>query len=106
MKDIEFGPLEVNYFSVCFWVNSVLNAKKVSVYVKIPKRILFNKDNSNIMPFSYDDRKLGEDEYNSLVYLSKYWPKDESGVQFIKPLGFYKEFNAIITERIYAKHFF
>ena len=24
--DIEFGPLEIIYFSICFWVNSVLNA--------------------------------------------------------------------------------
>lgn len=105
LKNIEFGPMEVNYFSVCFWVNATFDAEQKGIYVKIPKIILFNKTN-NIMPFSNEDMRLAEDEYNSLVHLSEYWPNDELDVHFIKPLSFLKEYNAIITEQIYADHFF
>jgi len=98
--------MEVNYFSVCFWVNTTFDAKQKGIYVKIPKRILFNKENEKIMPLSSDDKRLAEDEYHSLGYLSKHWPNDDMNVRFVKPLGFLKEYNAIITERIYAKHFF
>ncbi len=106
LKRIEFGPLEVYCFSICFWVNATVDAKQKGVYVKIPKVILYKKENEKIMPLSSDDRKLAEDEYHSLVHLSKHWPNDEFDVRFIKPLGFVKEYNAIITERVYAKHFF
>lgn len=106
VKCIEVGPLEVNCFSICYWVNATVDAKQKGVYVKIPKVILYKKENEKIMPLSYDDRKLAEDEYNSLVHLFKHWPNDEFDVHFIKPLGFVKEYNAIITERVFAKHFF
>jgi hypothetical protein len=106
LKDIEFGPLEVNYFSVCFWGNTTFDAEQKGIYVKIPKIILFNKENEKIMPLSSDDRRLAEDEYHSLVHLSKHWPNDDMNVRFVKPLGFLKEYNAIITERFIAKHFF
>jgi len=106
LKRIEFGPLEVNCFSICFWVNTTFEAEQKGVYVKIPKVILYKKENEKILPLSYNDRKLAEDEYHSLGYLYKHWPKDALGVHFIKPLGFIKEYNAIITERFYAKHFF
>ena len=100
-----YGPLELNYFSACFCIRSSINNKEKGVYVKIPKKLLFNKTN-NIMPFSNEDRRLAEDEYNSLVHLSEYWPDNEFNVHFIKPLFFLKEYNAIITEQIYADHFF
>ena len=29
LKNIEFGPMEVNYFSVCFWLKSTVNAKEI-----------------------------------------------------------------------------
>ena len=79
---------------------------KESVYVKIPKTILYNKQNPGFMPLSRDDINLAKDEYRSLVYLTKYWNNVNTQVRFVKPLAFIKEFNAIITGRIYAEHFF
>ena len=106
LKNMEFGPMQINYFSVCFWLKSKINSEqKKGVYVKIPKLILFNKNN-NIMPFSSEDKRLAEDEYNSLMHLSKYWPNDGSDVHFIKPLFFLKDYNAIFTKEICADHFF
>jgi len=107
-KDIRIGPLEINDFSICFWVEiHIANGRaKRSLYVKIPKADLYKKQKREILPLSDEDIKLAEDEYNSLVYLSRCWCNDNIGVRFVKPLGFMKEYNAIITERFYAKHFF
>ena len=105
-EKINSGSLEINYFSICFWVNGVHHSGQIGVYVKIPKIILYKKEDKKILPLSDEDRKLAEDEYHSLVHLSKHWPNDALGVRFIKPLGFVKEYNAIITERFYANHFF
>ena len=41
VKDIEFGPLEINYFSFCFWVNATFDSGQQGMYVKIPKIILY-----------------------------------------------------------------
>ncbi|MCK4826225.1 hypothetical protein KA005_61355 [bacterium] len=106
LRGIEYGPLEINCFSICFWVDVPIHNGRRGVYVKIPKIILYKKENEKIMPLSDDDRELAEDEYRSLVHLSRYWHNDYIDVRFVKPLGFLKEYNAIITERFYAKHFF
>ena len=103
---INCGPLEINCFSICFWVNLTGKEGLRGIYVKIPKIVLYKKENQNIMPLSNDDRELAEDEYRSLVHLSRYWHNDDINVRFVKPLGFLKKYNAIITERFYAKHFF
>ncbi len=58
------------------------------------------------MPLSKSDRDLAEDEYRSLVHLSQYWCSDDIHVRFVRPLGFLREYNAIVTERFYARHFF
>ena len=102
--NIETGPWEVNCFSICFWINATVESKQRGIYVKIPKVIFYNKDNESIMPLSEEDKNLAEDEYRSLQYLGKYWLDNET--QFIKPINFLKEYNAIITERIYGDHFF
>jgi len=103
---IRVGPLEVNNFSICFWVNVAHHMGLRDIYVKIPQKVLFKKENEKNMPLSDDDKKLAEEEYRSLVHLSRYWPKDENNVCFVKPLGYLREYNAIITERFYAEHFF
>lgn len=104
--NIDYGPLEINCFSICFWVNAKTKRGQRGIYVKIPKFVLYNKENEKIIPLSDADKKLAENEYHSLVHLSRYWPKDDMNVRFITPLGFIKEYNAIITERFFAKHFF
>ncbi len=106
LTELQYGPLEINCFSTCFWMNVSDGEGQSGVYVKIPKIILYNKKNEQIMPLSDNDRRLGEDEYRSLVHLSRYWPSDDGDVRFVKPLGFLKDYNAIITERVYAEHFF
>jgi len=102
--NIEIGPWEVNCFSICFWINAVVGSKQRGIYVKIPKVIFYNKDNESIMPLSKRDKILAEDEYNSLQNLGKHWLDNET--HFIKPINFLREYNAIITERIYGNHFF
>ena len=103
---IEYGPLEINCFSICFWMETPLHNGRKGVYVKIPKIILYKKENEKIMPLSDDDRQLAEDEYHSLVHLSHHWNNEDIHVRFVNPLGFLTEYNAIVTERFYAKHFF
>lgn len=104
---IDCSPLRINCFSACFSVNAITQKGQKGVYVKIPKIILYQKENEKIMPLSEEDIKLAEDEYNSLVYLSSHWCNDNNiNVRFVRALGFMKEYNAIFTEQLYAKHFF
>jgi hypothetical protein len=88
LKRIDYGPLEINCFSICFWVNAISHKGQRGVYVKIPKIILYRRENEKIMPLSDEDIELAEDEYCSLVHLSRYWCNDDINVLFIKPLGF------------------
>jgi len=107
LQRIDCGPLRINCFSACFPVNAISQQGQRGVYVKIPKIIFYNKEKEKIVPFSGEDVALAEDEYNSLIYLSRYWRNDDDiNVHFVKPLGFLREYNAIITEQFYAKHFF
>jgi len=103
---IECGPIEVNCFSICFWAKLMGPASMNEVYVKIPKVIFYDKEKETLGALSGDDIKLAVDEHESLVYLSRHWDGDDIGVTFVKPLGFIREFNAIITERVVAKHLF
>jgi len=103
---IECGPIEVNCFSICFWAKLMGPAGMNEVYVKIPKVIFYDKEKETLGALSGDDIKLAVDEHESLVYLSRHWDGDDIGVTFVKPLGFIREFNAIITERVIAEHFF
>lgn len=103
---IECGPIEVNCFSICFPATLTGPAGMEQVYVKIPKVIFYDKEKETLGPLSDEDVRLAEDEYESLLYLSKHWDGADISVTFVKPLGYIREFNAIITERIRAKHFF
>ena len=103
---VECGPLEVNGFSICFWATLIGPAGVKQVYVKVPKVIFHEKEKAIIGSFSAEDVELAEDEYESLSYLSRHWGNTNIDVQFVTPLGFIKEFNAIITERIKGRHFF
>jgi hypothetical protein len=71
----------------------------VGVYVKIPKIIFYDNNKANIISFSEKDRRLSQDEFKSLTYLSQNWDRHQ-GISFVNPLGFVKLYNAIITERI------
>jgi hypothetical protein len=105
-RSTECGPIEVNCFSICFWATLTGPAGMKQVYVKIPKVIFYDKEKETLGDLSADDITLAEDEYESLVYLSRHWDGADIGVTFVKPLGFFSEFNAIITERVMAEHLF
>ncbi len=100
---VTYGPLEINDFSICFWLNVDGENGLRGVYVKIPKHDLFKKKRE-IYPLTDNDRNLSKEEYRSLLDLSQFWSNDLR-VQFIKPLGFVKEYNAIVTERVFATYF-
>lgn len=103
---IENGPIEVNCFSICFWATLMGPTGRKQVYVKIPKVIFYDKEKETLGPLSDDDVRLAEDEYESLGYLSRHWDAADISVTFVKPLGFIREFNAIVTERVMAEHLF
>lgn len=110
--DVRFGQLEINDFSICFGIDVNIESGGESgskgLYVKIPKANMFLKEQSNrtILPLTDADRKFGEAEYNSLVYISKAWQSDDLNISFVKPLGFIKDYNAIVTRRIFAGDIF
>ncbi len=101
--DVRYGQLVMENFSYHFWIDTGDCTMKRGIYVKIPKASFKKK---NIMPATDDDRRLAEEEYRSLVYLSQFWNSGDINVRFIRPLGFLREFNAIITERVYAGELF
>ena len=100
------GPLEINYFSVCFRVDVGGGEKSRRLYVKIPKVDLYAKDRKDIFPLTEADRSLAEAEYESLLCVSQYWRSDSTGVSFAKPVCLLKEYNAIVIERVYGNDFF
>jgi len=98
--------LEVNYFSVCFAVDVIGSAEPIGFYVKIPKADLVFRKTKRILPLTDADKEFGEDEYQSLIHLAKFWRSEDLGVSFVRPLGFLEDYNAIITERAYGWDFF
>jgi len=104
--NIRFGELEINNFSICFGAGVNGESGSKGVYVKIPKADLFLKEHRTILPLTDADRKFGEAEYNSLVHISKYWQSDDLSISFVQPIGFLKDYNAIVTRRIFAGDIF
>ncbi len=97
------SPLKVDDFSSGFSIDLLSNSQQRGVYIKIPKAD-FSRD--HIFPITSDDRRLAEEEYRSLVTLSESWDSPDIKVNFVKPLNFITNYNAIITERVYAKDLF
>ena len=44
---IKFGPLEVNCFSICFWIDVEGPKGEDSIYVKVPKIIFYDEAKNN-----------------------------------------------------------
>lgn len=100
------GPLEINYFSICFRVDVAGGANSKGFYVKIPKVDLYATEKKDIFPLTGADRGFAEAEYESLMCVSQYWRSDDIGVSFVRPVCFLREYNAIVMERVYGKDFF
>jgi hypothetical protein len=104
--EVQTGPLEINDFSICFGIDFLGDHSPKGFYVKIPKADLYKKEKRDIFPLTDDDRRFAEEEYQSLAYLSQCWDSRDLNVEFVKPVGFIKEYNAIVTEKVYATDLF
>ena len=102
---INHGEIEINAFSITFWVNFTGSKGLKSVYVKVPKYIFYDKKINFLSPLTQKDRDLAKGEYTSLNELLLNWDK-LNGVSFVKPLGYVEEYNAIITDRVFGSFLF
>jgi hypothetical protein len=102
---VDFGPLEINCFSICFWVDIEGSNYQDSLYIKIPKVIFYDQSKAHLGYFSEKDKDLAIAEYDSLTYLADHWD-DSFGVKFVETLGYISKYNAIITRRIKAEFLF
>ena len=84
---VEYGPLEINAFSITFWVNFDGACGTSSIYVKIPKIIFYDKSKNFDSPITEADRDLAHKEFDSLNYLKENWD-DSLGVRFVQPIDF------------------
>lgn len=101
-QDIHVGPLEINDFSICFWIEVGNAENKKGVYIKIPKLDLYRKTEKNVFPLSKEDEIFGQNEYESLSYLSMIQIPSDLNSAFVKPVCFIKKYNAIVTEKVYG----
>ena len=102
---IDYGPMELNAFSITFWVNFNGNRGQHSIYVKIPKFIFYDKNIDFSSPISTTDREMAQNELASLKILADEWDNN-FGVSFVKYLAYIEEFNAILTEMVYGSLMF
>lgn len=94
------GPLEINDYSICFSLETNTALGRKGIYVKIPK---VDERKNQICPIAPADRILALEEYHSLRNLAQAWRPEKDKVDFIKPLGFFEKYNAIVTERVYGQ---
>jgi hypothetical protein len=90
---------KIHDFSSCFSIEWLRQQDRYGVYVKVPKADISRQ---SVPPSSEGDRVLARHEFASLVYLAKHWPAGDMQVQYVKPLAFYEDCNAIVTERAYG----
>jgi hypothetical protein len=72
------------------------------VFVKIPK-VDLRRRGGTILPISVDDRRMAQDEYDSLLFLADRWRADDLRVSFVRPLGFFEPCNAIVLAHVRAR---
>jgi len=101
--NVIFGELEINCFSICFWIK--FTDKPDSFYVKMPKIIFYDKNNTDLCNISTQDRRLAVDEFNSLRYLDKNW-EELFNVKFVDLVGYIEKYNIIITRKINSEVFY
>ena len=95
------NSLSTNYYSFTFSMDIKVSNEHKHVFVKIPK-VDMRGISPRILPISAEDRVMAIHEESSLKFLEKNWNNDESEVSWVKLLGTIPEYNAIITERIFA----
>lgn len=99
---VEIGPLLSHYYSFTFSLKvRTLNGLR-DVFVKIPKADLRGRV-SALLPISTEDRTMAAEEIASLKLLGQKWNGDDLEVRWVNIYGFIREYNAIITNRIFAE---
>lgn len=97
------SPCLINDFSITFSIFLDKEPYKRGIFIKIPKA---DEIKQNIYPINSDDRNIAEEEYRSLISLSKRWNSGETTVSFVTPISYQKKYNAIILEHLYASDAF
>jgi hypothetical protein len=100
---LQISPLQVLNFSSTFSIDWLSSAGRQGVFVKIPRVDIRQRQVGLVTPA---DRRFAGEEYDSLVRLSQAWKSADLGVSFVKPLTFLAAYNAIVTQRAYAREFF
>lgn len=102
-REVQIGPWQILDFSSVFSIDWRANAQRRGIFAKIPTVALRKHQVGLITPA---DRSFAAAEYDSLVRLSQVWDGADLGVSFVKPLAYLSSYNAIVTQRAYAKEFF
>ena len=64
LRVVNFGPIEINCFSICFWIDLVGPKGEESLYVKVPKIIFYDKSNEGLSDISEEDKILAVNEFD------------------------------------------
>jgi len=98
---VEISPPTRNYYSVTFKVQVKTSGGSRQVFVKIPKKDL-RGSSASIFPITAEDRKLAQEEESSLRSLNQSWQGKDLEVNWVKLCAVIPQYNAIITERVFA----
>lgn len=98
---VEIGPLSTNYFSFTFSVKVGTSSGQRNVFVKIPK-VDLRGHAPTILPISLGDQQMAQEEESSLRLLGQKWDGDDLEVRWVGLCGIIPEYNAIVTDRVFA----
>ena len=102
---VKIGPLATNNFSFTFSVDVNTPSGQRNVFVKIPK-VDMRGSIPSMLPILFEDRELAKEEESSLRLLDEKWQADDVDVRWVKLCGSLLEYNALITERVFADEAF
>ena len=97
MSNAAIGPLVTNYFSFIFSIEANTRGNTQKVFVKIPKEDLRQRSKS-ILPISPPDRRMAEDEVESLSMLADQWHSEDMSVSWVRLRNYFPQYNAIVTD--------
>jgi len=97
------GALATNYFSFTFPVEVGAAENRRRVFVKVPKADLYN-NSATILPISGADRRMAEEEANSLRLLADQWQAEDLDVSWVHLRGEVPDYNAVVTDSAQGEH--
>ena len=97
-RSMAVGSLASNAFSFTFPIELDAGGNRCRVFVKVPKSDLRGRQ-STILPVSDTDRRMAEEETDSLRILADQWQADDLGVSWVRLLAVVPEYNAIVTDQ-------